>query len=140
MFRFIRIVCVGMSMALLAACATFAAPIPPTLSPLPTPKIESHPSLLTTASPLSIPNTPSDADAAIRAAVNDWAARLKVASDTVQVVSVSAADWSDTSLGCPQPGMFYAQVIVPGYRIVLSAEGKQVEYHADQRGRVVTCK
>ena len=75
----------------------------------------------------------------MRAAVNDLAAKLKIASEAVQVVSVSAVDWSDTSLGCPQPGMFYAQVIVQGYKIVLSAGDQQIEYHSDQRGRVVTC-
>jgi len=75
----------------------------------------------------------------VRAAVNDLAAKLNIASDAVQVASVSAVDWSDTSLGCPQPGMFYAQIIVQGYKIILSAGGQQVEYHADQRGRIVTC-
>ena len=75
----------------------------------------------------------------MRAAVNDLASKLKIASDAVQVASVSAVDWSDTSLGCPQPGMFYAQIIVQGYKITLSAGGQQVEYHADQRGRIVTC-
>ena len=75
----------------------------------------------------------------MRAATNDLAAKLKMAAVAVQVVSVSAVDWSDTSLGCPQPGMFYAQVIVQGYTIMLAAGGQQVEYHADQRGRIVTC-
>jgi hypothetical protein len=88
----------------------------------------------------SSPSQPADADVAVRAAINDLAARLKIAPDNVQVVSVQAMDWPDTSLGCPQPGMFYAQVITPGYRIVLSAEGDQFEYHADKRGRAVTCK
>ena len=64
---------------------------------------------------------------------------LKLAPGAVQVISVDATDWSDTSLGCPQPGMFYAQVITPGYLIVLAAGGRQFEYHANKRGRVVTC-
>ncbi len=75
----------------------------------------------------------------MREAIGDLTARLKIAPETVMVVSVSAVDWPDTSLGCPQPGMFYAQIIVSGYTIILSASGQQVEYHADQRGRVVTC-
>jgi hypothetical protein len=71
--------------------------------------------------------------------MGDLAARLKIAPEAVLVVSVSDVDWSDTSLGCPQPGMFYAQVIVQGYKIVLSAGDQQIEYHSDQSGRVVTC-
>lgn len=86
-----------------------------------------------------VPGWPAEADAAVRAAINDLASKSKLAPDSVQVVSVQAMDWPDTSLGCPQPGMYYAQIIVQGYRIVLSAGGQQVEYHSDMKGRVVTC-
>jgi hypothetical protein len=120
----------------IATPTTFSSPVsglnPPDQS---TPK----PSPLT-PSTLPAPSRPADADASVRAAINDLAARLKIAPDNVQVVSVQAMDWPDTSLGCPQPGMFYAQVITLGYRIVLSAEGNQVQYHADKKGRIVTCK
>jgi len=131
---------IGMLVVLLAACSQLrATPINPTLSPLPTPGLGSRPSpLATRVSPLARPS--QQADVAVRAAISAAAARLKVAPEAVQVVSVSATDWSDTSLGCPQPGMFYAQVIVQGYKIVLMASGQQVEYHADQKGRVVTCQ
>ena len=139
MSRLVAVVCAGVSVLLLAGCGLSATPVPPTLSPLPTPKIESRSPLPTVVSPVTGPNVLGGADTAVRAAVNDLATRLKVAPETVQVVSVSAADWSDTSLGCPQPGMFYAQVIVQGYKIVLSAGGAQTEYHTDQKGRVVTC-
>lgn len=93
-----------------------------------------------TQSTLPAPDWPAGADAAVRAALNDLAARLKIAPENVQVVSVQAIDWPDTSLGCPQPGMFYAQVITPGYKISLSTGSQQAEYHADKRGRVVKCK
>ena len=83
---------------------------------------------------------PAEADTAVRAALQDVAARLQVQSNAVQVISVSATDWPDTSLGCPQPGMFYAQMIVQGYTITLAAGDQRVEYHADKKGRVVTCR
>jgi hypothetical protein len=35
--------------------------------------------------------------------------------------------------------MFYAQVIVQGFKIVLSADGQQVTYHTDRQGHVGTC-
>ena len=141
MSRFVYL-CASVLVVLLTSCSQLrAVPISPTLSPLPAPKPESLPSLLATrVSPVTGAGELAGADAAVRAAISDAASRLKVASDTIQVVSVSATDWSDTSLGCPQPGMFYAQVIVQGYTIVLSAGQARVEYHADKRGRVVMCK
>jgi len=58
---------------------------------------------------------------------------------TIRVVEVQAVDWPDTSLGCPQPGMMYAQVITPGYRIVLSDGTTDYEYHSDASTRVILC-
>jgi hypothetical protein len=49
----------------------------------------------------------------------------------VRVVDVQAVVWPDTSLGCPQPDQVYAQMLVPGYRIVVEAAGEQVIYHTD---------
>ena len=142
----VRAFVVLLAVLLLAACSLSPEVQPaPTLSPQPTPMR----SPLPTISPLPTPASekgpsvgapvPSGADAATRAAINDLAAKRQVAPEAVQVVSISQFDWPDTSLGCPQPGMFYAQIIVEGYKIILSAGGQQVEYHADQRGRVVTC-
>jgi hypothetical protein len=39
-----------------------------------------------------------------------------------------------------KPGMMYAQIITPGYRILLSYDGQIYPYHSDQRGRVVYCE
>ncbi len=48
-------------------------------------------------------------------------------------------DWPDSSLGCPQPDMLYAQVITPGYLVVVEVSGEPIEYHTDDRGTVVRC-
>ena len=72
--------------------------------------------------------------------VSYLAARLGVSPDEISVLSIEPAQWRDTSLGCPQPGMMYAQVIVPGYRAILEVGGKQYEVHTDEQGqRMVTC-
>ena len=155
MLHIVRVSVALLAVMLLAACSlstqvqltplapqpvSTRSPLPtPGQSPLPAPGLSPLPMPPAGARPSSSAPIPSAADASVRAAINDLAAKLKIASDAVQVVSVSAVDWSDTSLGCPQPGMFYAQVIVQGYTIILSAGGQQVEYHADQRGRIVTC-
>jgi hypothetical protein len=75
---------------------------------------------------------------AVGLAKEDLANVLKAPVDEIKLVRAEATQWSDTSLGCPEPGKFYAQVITQGNLIVLSYAGKEYEYHAG-RGRAVTC-
>jgi hypothetical protein len=102
------------------------------------------PSALGTPTPASSavasPSSNPQAQPAIDAAVRDLTARVNVASSDVHVEQAEAREWSDASLGCPQPGQLYAQVITPGYLIVLSAGGQRYEYHADARGRAILCR
>lgn len=72
-------------------------------------------------------------------AVADLAGRLGIAKSAVKVLLVEAVEWPDASLGCPQPGMMYGQVITPGYRIVLEAAGRSYDYRATA-DRVVLCE
>ena len=80
----------------------------------------------------------SPADALVALARADLTRRLAIADAEITLVNVEAREWSDSSLGCPRPGMMYAQVITPGYLILLSAGGKQYEYHASTRN-VILC-
>ena len=75
----------------------------------------------------------------VEKARRDAAGKAGLAPEQVTVESVRAVEWRDTSLGCPKPGMMYAQVITPGYLIVLRAGGKTYQYHADRGQQVVTC-
>jgi hypothetical protein len=81
-----------------------------------------------------------DAQAAVDAALSDAASHLGVSTRDLQVVRVEARQWGDSSLGCPKPGLMYSQIVTPGYLIVISGAGKQLEYHSDTRGRVVLCQ
>ena len=57
------------------------------------------------------------------------------------VLTFDPVEWRDTSLGCPMPGLVYAQVITPGFRFVFDYQGQQMEYHTNQDGsNVVTCE
>jgi hypothetical protein len=71
--------------------------------------------------------------------INAIAEDLDVPASSMQVVTVEPRDWPDSSLGCPQPDMLYAQVITPGYLIVVEVSDERFEYHADERGNVVRC-
>jgi hypothetical protein len=63
---------------------------------------------------------------------------LNLPTRRIQVVEVTSYVWQDASLGCPLPGESYAQVIVDGYRIVLSAGDQEYLFHTDF-DRVIPC-
>lgn len=57
------------------------------------------------------------------------------------LVSFEPVEWSDASLGCPEPDLMYIQVITPGFRLAFEHESQSYEYHTDQDdGRVVACE
>lgn len=72
-------------------------------------------------------------------AVSELARDQHLSPAEVKVVEWKRVEWRDTSLGCPEPGMMYAQVITPGYLVLLQADGRTFEYHTDTTGNVVTC-
>ena len=83
---------------------------------------------------------PPGSEDAVNAAIADLAQQNGIAADSITIVSVESMDWPDSSLGCPQEGFMYAQVITPGYLVILAAQGQEYEYHTDQTGKsVVLC-
>lgn len=63
-------------------------------------------------------------------AVADLAQRVSIPATQITLVEATAVVWSDASLGCPQPGMAYAQVPEDGLLIRLRAAGQTYEYHS----------
>ena len=59
---------------------------------------------------------------------------------TITLVRDESVDWSDGSLGCPRPGEFYTQAIVPGYWIVFDVAGRPFDYRTDRRGNFQLCE
>ena len=70
----------------------------------------------------------------------DLAERLGIEQDEIEVVSVESKNWDDTSLGCPEEGEMYAQVITKGLQIILEAEGEQYDYRTDMMGAFKLCQ
>ncbi len=58
----------------------------------------------------------------------------------ISVTDFQAQDFSDTSLGCPQPDQMYSQVITPGYQVVLEAQGKEYDYRLTDEKNVILCE
>lgn len=65
----------------------------------------------------------------ITLAKTDLAERLGIKIEEILVKSTTEKTWSDTSLGCPEKGKYYAQVITPGYLIIFETGGKIYNYH-----------
>ena len=62
------------------------------------------------------------------------AQKLGVDLEAVTVQGVEEVEFPDASLGVPEPGETYAQVLTPGYVIKLEAGDETYEYHAgDER-------
>lgn len=72
---------------------------------------------------------PPGAEGVVLKAKEDLAKRLGTQVSAIRVQQVESRDWPDTSLGCPEPGRAYAQVITPGYRVVLVLGSQTYVYH-----------
>ena len=98
-----------------------------------------HPS----SSPTSRPSTPTgeagEPATNVRSAVEDLAERLKIPAADIQAGPLEPVTWSDGSLGCPQPGQSYPQVLTDGYRLILTADGQEYAYHSGADGELFYC-
>lgn len=56
--------------------------------------------------------------------------------DKIETVAVSEEIWSDACLGISREGLFCAQVLTPGYRIVLALDAASYEYRSDLHGTI----
>lgn len=52
---------------------------------------------------------------------------------TIKISEIKKVQWNDSSLGNPEPGMFYTQAIVPGYRLELESNGATYTYHTSEK-------
>ena len=80
---------------------------------------------------------PAEVEAAARKYL---ASELEVDEADLRLDSSESVQWSDASLGCPQEGMMYAQVITPGYRLVFDHAGTSHAVHTNSDGfHMVVC-
>jgi hypothetical protein len=104
------------------------APTPPTSAPAPETSTPGAGSL------------PESVQARVDAAIADLAGRQGVAASAITVVDAREVTWPDSSLGCPEPGMSYMQVLTSGFLLVLEVNGVQYEYHGGTSGDLVYCE
>ncbi|HZN00640.1 MAG TPA: hypothetical protein VFB70_14660 [Pyrinomonadaceae bacterium] len=71
-------------------------------------------------------------DGAVQNARTDLAKRLNIDPADVKERSVEDSDFPDMSLGAAEDGEMSGQMITPGWRIRLEANGQTFEYRADK--------
>ena len=96
----------------------------------------------TLGDPQMTPSAPTDPGLQdlIERVKDDLANRLTTPKEQISLIEATEVEWSDSSLGCPQPGMEYLQVITPGYRILLQADNQSYEYHSNRDTYFVYCE
>lgn len=60
--------------------------------------------------------------------VADTVDRTDVLVSDVEVTSIDAMTFNDASLGCPEPGKMYAQVLTSGFIVLVDADGAELDY------------
>ncbi len=108
-----------------------------TVEPTPTsarPSFELSPPPFATAPPTSAPVTGEVPAPIMAKATSDLAGRTGLDPATFTVLRAEHVIWADGSLGCPVPGQAYIQMQLPGYWIVLQADGKTYDYRATTVG------
>ncbi len=66
----------------------------------------------------------------------DWLQPISgpVDAEQIEMINDEWMTWLDTSMGCPVPGMLYAQVEVSGHRIQFNYQGKTYTVHINLEG------
>src|SRR3954454_20439771 len=62
--------------------------------------------------------------------LNEASKLANVPREQLVIVHAQAVVWNDGSLGCPEPGMEYAQALVNGYWVVINASGQTYDFRA----------
>lgn len=130
-----RILIVLATLTVQAAIATEPAATPRGIAP-PTRLPDPRPPVSASGEPVATATMPREVR---RAVVADAAKRFKVAESAVVLVHAEKFVWSDSALGCPEPGVIYTQMLVHGFRVVAKTSAGSLTYNTDSGDRAVIC-
>jgi hypothetical protein len=71
---------------------------------------------------------------AIDAAVNQLSQSAGANVEDIRVLSAERVEWGNACLDLAAAGETCAQVVTPGFRVLLEANGQQYEFHTDESG------
>lgn len=69
----------------------------------------------------------------------DAARQLEVDVADLELATVAERDWPDSALGCAESGEVAADVITPGYLVIVTDGEREIEYHTDRSGQFRQC-
>ena len=73
-------------------------------------------------------------------AIADLATRMSMDKDAIEVLQAEFVTWPNSSMGCPQPGFQYLDVLTNGSRIVLRAGEATYHYHSGKNRPPFWCR
>ncbi|MEM9926474.1 MAG: hypothetical protein AAF915_22430 [Cyanobacteria bacterium P01_D01_bin.50] len=69
--------------------------------------------------------------------LSDATKRFSKPVTDLRITQAQKQNWGDSCLGLAEPGKFCAQVIVPGWKVVVSDGNSELVYRTDEKGRQV---
>jgi hypothetical protein len=134
-----RLALVGVAALAVAACSSggsgASGPVPESAAPSGRPEVTSG--IRPTVAPSGAPVT-GEVPAEVMAAVTaDLSARTGKDAAAATVTKAEAVTWPDGSLGCPQPGVMYTQIVTPGYQVILELDGTTYDYRVSGEGTTI---
>lgn len=93
--------------------------------------------------PASIPDTGSETTPdgfpplVVSEAITQLSQELNITTEEIDISELSQVDWPDACLGIPLEGQACAQVITPGFRVLLEVDGQQYEFRSNQDGTLL---
>lgn len=122
---------------LLSACTPEPSPTPtatPSAPPgQPSPTVE-----LPTVGP-PFPTVDPELGGVVEAVLTDAVRRMDRPRQQFELVRAERGVWPNPSLGCPDPTVQYNDVETPGYWVVLTVTGIEVDYRVTDDGELLLC-
>ena len=78
-------------------------------------------------------------EAHLDAVLTDASSTTGVPITELSVLRAEYVEWSDGSLGCPEPGVVYTQAITPGYWVEIGAGERTLDYRLGENGFFKLC-
>lgn len=82
----------------------------------------------------AVTGLPDDVETAVKEAVS---AKADVAVREIEVVEAEQRDWPDACLGLAEEGEICAQVITPGWKVTVRADGETHVLHTNEDGTAI---
>lgn len=74
---------------------------------------------------------------AVLEAANQLSEELGVSIEEIEIVEFEQVEWPDACVGILQEGQACAQVITPGFRVVLEVNDQEYEFRSDEAGTLI---